>query len=651
MKVSGSKRVKRLKRALVTLASTTLMVGLIVPATSAAAAGGASFWVSPTGSDSNPGTLSQPFLTLDKARLAVRALAPTMGGTIQVYLRGGTYHQTGPVAFDPGDSGQNGFNVNYSSWNGETPIISGGRELTGWTKIVASSIDIWEAHVPVGFQTRDVYIDGQRAQRTRSLGGLEPDAGNASTFGSLWAPSQVTQTSTGYVVNDVAPQSWTAGADLVWSGVGANGTNGWAEPRCPIASIAADPSDAAKSVITVAQPCYKNVTTQKNVSAFAVRLPSAVEGLFANNDFRTQMAPGQWMYSPPDQAIFYMPYAWQDMSTVTGVAGQAEQLITLTGTPTNPVHNITFDGITFSDTTWLGPSAPTGFAETQANEFQLGSSCLPEDCPKSRPPGVIDLKSTTNIAIGGITVEHAGGAAVRFWGGAHTNSLSHSTITDIGANCVEIGDTDNPNPATDAERDKGTIISYNTISSCADVYRGGVGIWAGYVADTTILNNEVSNTPYSAISVGWGWGAKATYMANNRVAFNNIHDTMTAAPNGLVDGGAIYLNGYTATSSGVAGDRSVVSDNYIHNQSRSIAAIYLDSGASRWDITNNVIERSNVSYWYTLGGTYDAVYGNYTDTQPGRISNGSPTNSIGTNTTGISTWPAAANTIKANAGP
>ncbi len=126
-------------------------------------------------------------------------------------------------------------------------------------------------------------------------------------------------------MHDKRPQSWGAGVEFVWSGIGANTVNGWAEPRCRVASVAPKSGDADWSVITMAQPCYANVTTQKNEPAFAVREPSRIEGMFFNDDFRTQMSPGQWLYSPPDQGIFYYPHAWEDMGSIDAIAGRSRR--------------------------------------------------------------------------------------------------------------------------------------------------------------------------------------------------------------------------------------------------------------------------------------------------------------------------------------
>src|SRR5512142_1628851 len=99
-----------------------------------AAATFASYYISPTGSDSNPGTLAAPFQTIAKARDVVRTVSASMNGDIYVYLRGGTYNIASPIAFGPQDSGNNGYRVYYQAYSGETPILNGATKVTGWTQ-------------------------------------------------------------------------------------------------------------------------------------------------------------------------------------------------------------------------------------------------------------------------------------------------------------------------------------------------------------------------------------------------------------------------------------------------------------------------------------------------------------------------------------
>ena len=50
---------------------------------------GADYYVSPKGSDNNPGTSEKPFATLERARDAARAAKHD--STVTIWLRGGTY--------------------------------------------------------------------------------------------------------------------------------------------------------------------------------------------------------------------------------------------------------------------------------------------------------------------------------------------------------------------------------------------------------------------------------------------------------------------------------------------------------------------------------------------------------------------------------
>ncbi len=87
------------------------------------------YFVSPKGSDRNPGTFKKPFATLERARDAVRAhkrqgvLPP--GGAC-VYLRGGRYAVTNTFTLAEADSGSFGAPVVYRAWQDERPVLDGG---------------------------------------------------------------------------------------------------------------------------------------------------------------------------------------------------------------------------------------------------------------------------------------------------------------------------------------------------------------------------------------------------------------------------------------------------------------------------------------------------------------------------------------------
>jgi hypothetical protein len=86
---------------------------------------GATYYVAPNGSDSNSGTLTSPFLTLNKAWTVVAA------GDI-IYMRGGTYNYGTTMNFLANKSGTSGNMIKVWAYPGESPVIDyAGVNLTG----------------------------------------------------------------------------------------------------------------------------------------------------------------------------------------------------------------------------------------------------------------------------------------------------------------------------------------------------------------------------------------------------------------------------------------------------------------------------------------------------------------------------------------
>ena len=77
------------------------------------AADAATYYVAKTGSDSNPGTEAQPWLTITKAANTIVA-----GDT--VYVKAGTYSEQ----VIPANSGTSGSYITYSVYSGATRVIA-----------------------------------------------------------------------------------------------------------------------------------------------------------------------------------------------------------------------------------------------------------------------------------------------------------------------------------------------------------------------------------------------------------------------------------------------------------------------------------------------------------------------------------------------
>ncbi len=132
----------------------------------------AEFFVSPQGSDSQPGSRETPFATLLRAMRAVRELRAGAAepGPVTVYLRGGRHELSEKLVFGPGDTGTEASPVTYTSYPGERAVLSGGRVIPGpWRK--SAGKPYYETRVPdlpAGpWQFNSLYVNGRSRQRAR----------------------------------------------------------------------------------------------------------------------------------------------------------------------------------------------------------------------------------------------------------------------------------------------------------------------------------------------------------------------------------------------------------------------------------------------------------------------------------------------------
>jgi hypothetical protein len=121
-------------------------VGLLVIGWQAARA---DVFVSPAGSDANPGSKNMPFATLERARDALReskraGKIPKRGLT--VWLRGGDYIRTNAFELSSVDSGLPAAPITWRAYRDERVRLLGGRGLTGFQPVTDRAA-VWRGMV------------------------------------------------------------------------------------------------------------------------------------------------------------------------------------------------------------------------------------------------------------------------------------------------------------------------------------------------------------------------------------------------------------------------------------------------------------------------------------------------------------------------
>ena len=404
------------------------------------------------------------------------------------------------------------------------------------------------------------------------------------------------------------------------------GRHDWKHLRCPIASIVG-------TNITMQTPGWNYIGKSPTPGhpwngrgAVAMTVVSWVE-----NAYELLASPGMWYLNEVTGYLYYIPRPGEDMTSATVVLPVLEKLVDASGgSLTTPIHNIVFSGIYFEYGTWLLPSTSAGYADNQASIMWSG--------PKTplKTTGNVSFQTSRNIQVTNCVFEHLGGTAIDFGTGAHNNTIIGNHIEDISSDGISLGEvtdyaTSNTNQMTD-----GNIIQDNYIRRVGAEYEDAVGVWVGYSKNTLITHNDIDNTPYTGMSVGWGWGTYS-YSANNRIIGNYVGKVMQT----LDDGGSVYTLSAQTNSWEIA--------NYYKDS--CYQAIYWDEGTAYYTAISNVLDHP-ARNWVNIGisSIHDnTATNNYSNTT---TLNNQGTHCVITNTTYVrgESWPAGAQMVISNAG-
>ena len=599
----------------------------VIP-TAASAASTTTLYASPTGSGTSC-TSAAP-CSLTQARSSVEAIDGNMTGNIVVQLAGGIYRLTAPLTLGPADSGTNGYTVTWQAASGQTPVISGGQQITGWT-LHDSTDNIWSAPISTGTDSRQLYVDGALAPRAAI---------------SI-ARSDVAFTTTGMTIQN-SNLNYLASLPEQ-SRIELEAQNSFTDHYAPVQSISG-------TTITMQEPAWQN----NGWGYDTVESPFAGGGLQLENSYSFLNTAGQWFLDPTAGQLYYKAASGWNPSAHDIELPRLTSLLDIGGSSyTSPAHNLAFQGISFQHTTWLTPGTSIGYADQQAGTFlaqaystepsnfltACNSGCSGFEATRNsldQVPAAVQVSAANNIGFSGDTFTHLGevglgigqdanAVATGVGLGASNVTADHNTFTDDSGGGIVAGGVqpDAHHPSNTAMTNQNITISNNTVTGVAEDYKEMPGILSTYVTGAVVTHNEVSNLDYDGIDIGWGWGIndpggsqdyvnRGTYnyqqiyqtpttLKNNMVTYNKIHGTKKL----FHDGGSLYNLS--------ANPGSIFSDNYVYDDQFSIG-LYMDEGSRYVTLQNNVLQdqgtwafansnsnnntdnNSFINNWYNSGG-------------------------------------------------
>ena len=554
-------------------------------------------WISPKGSDFNDGTRQSPKATLTSALRQAREWRRTednrIQGGITIYMEGGTYAFHEPVFIRPEDSGTKESPTIIRSVGDEKVILSGGISINGWKK----QGKVWVADVPVfngrPLDFRQLWVNGKKAVRARDVEDFE----KMNRICSVDEKNEILYVPVVSIrrLIDNKGNLKAKYAEMVLHQM-------WCVANLRIRSVEVQGDSAAirfhqpESRIQFEHPWPRPmVTTDGHNSAF-----------YLTNARELQDVPGEWYHDIDARKVYYYPREGEKMQEAEVIVPAVETLVRVEGTLDRPVCHIRFEKITFSYTTWMRPSEK-GHVPLQAGMYLTDGYRIDPKMQRNylnhpldnqgwlgRPAAAVRVVAARQIDFERCQFEHLGSTGLDYEEAVQGGVVRGCLFRDIAGNGLLVGSF---SPAAHETHlpydpaDRREVCTQQQINNCYFTEIGNedwgcLAIAAGYVGDVNIEHNEISEVPYSGISLGWGWTQTVNCMRNNRVHANLIHHYAKH----MYDVAGIYTLGSQPKSYVTENCvHSIYKPGYVHDPNHWFY-LYTDEGSSFITVRDNWTE-------------------------------------------------------------
>jgi hypothetical protein len=569
---------------------------------------------------------------LAKAQGAVQnLLSQNLGNNIVVMVRQGTYYlpssptNPGTLSFTKADSGTPGAQVLWENYPGESPVISGGVPITGWTNTSGS---IWTVNLSSTAQPfENLFYNGTRRlpHRAYSSQSQYSNLGTPALGTMFRIASEVDSTESAncpipdnnndglykcfdrfkYTPTDFTPAAWKnlvpATGNLCGQQAGPANLQGaieiglfeaWTFEKMRISCV-----DTVNSIIyfTAATP-ERGSGGQLNYHGPTEGHRFTIENVVDGSSISLSLQPGQWYvdHSTSPWTLYYNANSGENPNVDTVVIPQiAANNSVITAGPlilAKGLSYVSFIGLTFEVDNYV--PGPSGFNADDNGENELPGALMCVSCQFV----TFDSDIVRHTSASGVYIDHLSGSSTE----SANIVVQNSAFYDIGDSGIHIGHTANGSD-TDVEIPSFVTVQNNIVQGYSRVFPDGEGIATGSVHDSLFTQNDINDGYHAGINVcnaNCPFNSAISNGTSNVVtSYNHIWNTMQGL---TADGGTIYY-GIGGLNSGTGNqilnnlvhdvtDSSII-DQHVPGSGYGGHGLYLDVQSANMNVQYNVVYR------------------------------------------------------------
>ncbi|TKG93728.1 right-handed parallel beta-helix repeat-containing protein [Puteibacter caeruleilacunae] len=444
------------------------------------AASAKEFYVSPKGNDSNPGTLEQPFRTLEKAKRTIQSLVrKQLNDDIIINLRGGRYQLDKTLVLGLAQTPQNGHSVTWQAYNNEEPIISSGKPVKNWKKVSTypkgtpnvAKENIWVADIPKGIKNFRTLFDGnKRLIRAKSAKFQMPrnnDIRRADSQNTYYNKDRIHLRMLPF---DDQIKDWDNLSDI---------------------ELFFNPVPWNMNFIQLESVDMENKMAYLAFEANALPFSSGKHRFaWIENVIDYLDEPGEWCVNTKTRKIYYWPENGSPSRDI--LAPQLMELVKVEGDvrydlPTDiPAKNFHFKGLTFTHgdrTVWYKNRKGWGI-QHDWDTFDYGNALL-------------RFRGAEDCSVEGCHFTNSGGSAMRLDLHAQRIKIEDNYIEHVGHMGILLAGY---GPGT-KDVNKNNTIKNNIIHHCGEIVWHGHAVFAWQSGENLISHNYIHDVPRKAIGL------------------------------------------------------------------------------------------------------------------------------------------------------